>query len=45
MEYISIYDITIDKWHAQQSSGDIPTWRMSGCSVVIPVQDLSSFSM
>ncbi|BCR85811.1 uncharacterized protein ACHE_21269A [Aspergillus chevalieri] len=45
MENISVYDIANDEWYTQQSTGDIPRWRMSGCSVVAPAQDLSSFSI
>lgn len=45
MEYVSVYDIANNKWYTQQATGDIPEWRMGGCSVVAPAQDESSFSM
>ncbi|KAL6230737.1 hypothetical protein BDW75DRAFT_244529 [Aspergillus navahoensis] len=45
MEYILLYDIARERWYTQKSSGDIPSWRMSGCSVVVPAQDQSSFSI
>lgn len=45
MDKISIYDIANDVWYTQQATGDIPTWRMSGCSVVAAAPDKSSFSM
>ncbi|CAI7635265.1 unnamed protein product [Penicillium pancosmium] len=45
MEYISIYDIASGMWYKQQSTGDIPSWRMAGCSVVVPALDRSSFSI
>ena len=45
MEYVSIYDIANNTWYTQQTTGDIPEWRVGGCSVVAPAQDESSFSM
>jgi hypothetical protein len=45
METISIYDIASETWHTQKTSGDIPNWRMSGCSVVVAAQDNSSVFM
>lgn len=45
MEYVSVYDIANHTWYTQQTTGDVPNWRMGGCSVVAPAQDNSSFSM
>ena len=45
MEYVSVYDIANHEWYTQQTTGDIPNWRMGGCSVVAPAQDESSYSM
>ncbi|RDH18966.1 kelch repeat protein [Aspergillus niger ATCC 13496] len=45
MEYINLYDIANQKWYTQQSTGDIPNWRMAGCSVTVAAQDRSSFSI
>ncbi|KAE8364758.1 hypothetical protein BDV27DRAFT_172122 [Aspergillus caelatus] len=45
MEMVRVYDIAEQKWYTQQTSGDIPGWRMSGCTVVAPAQDLSSYSI
>lgn len=45
MEYVSLYDIANQKWYTQQTTGDIPKWRMAGCSVTVAAQDRSSFSM
>lgn len=45
MEYVSLYDIANQKWYTQQTTGDIPNWRMAGCSVTVAAQDRSSFSM
>ena len=45
MEYVSVYDIANHTWYTQQTTGDIPNWRMGGCSVVAPAQDESSYSM
>ncbi|KJK61802.1 Kelch motif [Aspergillus parasiticus SU-1] len=45
MEMVRVYDIAEQKWYTQQTSGDVPGWRMSGCTVVAPAQDLSSYSI
>ncbi|KAE8378488.1 hypothetical protein BDV26DRAFT_281019 [Aspergillus bertholletiae] len=45
MEMVRVYDIAEEKWYTQQTSGDVPSWRMSGCTVVAPAQDLSSYSI
>ncbi|KAB8270496.1 hypothetical protein BDV30DRAFT_228886 [Aspergillus minisclerotigenes] len=45
MEMVRVYDISEQKWYTQQTSGDVPGWRMSGCTVVAPAQDLSSYSI
>lgn len=45
MEYVAVYDIANEEWYTQQTTGDIPPWRMSGCSIVVSAQDESSFSM
>lgn len=45
MESISIYDIANGKWHTQKSTGNVPHWRMAGCTVVAAAPDLSSFSI
>ncbi|RMZ37923.1 kelch repeat protein [Aspergillus flavus] len=45
METVRVYDISEQKWYTQQTSGDVPGWRMSGCTVVAPAQDLSSYSI
>ncbi|KAE8155133.1 hypothetical protein BDV25DRAFT_135177 [Aspergillus avenaceus] len=45
MEYVRVYDIANDQWYTQQTSGDIPRWRMSGCTVVAAAPDLSSHSI
>jgi hypothetical protein len=45
MEFVRVYDIANKKWHTQQTTGDIPRWRMAGCTVVAASDDLSSYSM
>ncbi|RAL03140.1 uncharacterized protein BO80DRAFT_491913 [Aspergillus ibericus CBS 121593] len=45
MEYITLYDIANQTWYTQQSTGDIPSWRMAGCSITVAAADRSSFSI
>ncbi|KAE8394155.1 kelch repeat protein [Aspergillus alliaceus] len=45
MELVRVYDIGKQKWYTQRTSGDIPRWRMSGCTVTAAAQDLSSYSI
>lgn len=45
METVRVYDIDKQRWYDQQTSGDVPHWRMAGCAVVAPAPDLSSYSM
>lgn len=45
MEFVRVYDIANRKWYTQQTTGDIPRWRMAGCTVVVASDDLSSYSM
>ncbi|KAL8849616.1 MAG: hypothetical protein Q9221_005383 [Calogaya cf. arnoldii] len=45
MQNISVYDIESQKWHQQQASGDIPSWRSEGCAVVVAAPDRSSHSI
>ncbi|PWY86618.1 kelch repeat protein [Aspergillus sclerotioniger CBS 115572] len=45
MEYITLYDIANQTWYRQQSTGDVPTWRMAGCSITVAAADRSSFSI
>jgi Kelch motif len=45
METVSIYDITSQEWHLQNTTGDIPPQLTMFCSVVAPAQDGSSFNI
>ncbi|KAH1913816.1 hypothetical protein KXW47_004866 [Aspergillus fumigatus] len=45
MEFVRVYDIANRKWYTQQTTGDIPRWRMAGCTVVVASDDLSSYSI
>jgi len=45
MESVPLYDIASSSWYIQQTLGDVPRWRMAGCSVVVAAPDNSSFSM
>ncbi|KAK0714848.1 hypothetical protein B0H67DRAFT_488130 [Lasiosphaeris hirsuta] len=44
MSTINIYDVASDKWYSQPTVGG-PGQLTRGCSVVIPAQDQSSFSI
>ncbi|PYH98088.1 kelch repeat protein [Aspergillus ellipticus CBS 707.79] len=43
MEYVTLFNIANQTWYTQQTSGDVPTWRMAGCSIVVAAEDRSSF--
>ena len=45
MQNISVYDIANQKWYQQQATGDVPTWRYLGCSVIVGAPDNSSYSI
>ncbi|PWY87422.1 kelch repeat protein [Aspergillus heteromorphus CBS 117.55] len=45
MEYVTLYDIANQTWYTQRTSGDVPTWRMAGCSTMVAAADRSSFSI
>ena len=36
---VSVYDIEVQAWYQQATTGDIPRWRYSGCSVVDSAAD------
>lgn len=42
---VSVYDIGGQAWYQQNTTGDIPRWRYSGCSVVVSAPDESSHSI
>ena len=42
---VSVYDIGGQAWYQQNTTGDIPRWRYSGCSVVVSAPDQSSHSI
>lgn len=42
---VSVYDIGVQVWYQQTTTGDIPRWRYSGCSVVVSAPDQSSHSI
>ena len=42
---VSVYDIGGQAWYQQTTTGDIPRWRYSGCSVVVSAPDRSSHSI
>ena len=42
---VSVYDIGGQVWYQQTTTGDIPRWRYSGCSVVVSAPDQSSHSI
>ncbi|RHZ49631.1 hypothetical protein CDV55_101944 [Aspergillus turcosus] len=41
----TVFDIASNNWYRQKSTGEIPPWRMAGCSIVVPAPDQSSFSI
>ncbi|PYI02003.1 hypothetical protein BO78DRAFT_230974 [Aspergillus sclerotiicarbonarius CBS 121057] len=43
MQSILVYDTANEQWYTQESSGDVPSWRMSGCSVIVAAPDNSSY--
>ena len=45
MQNIAVYDIANQKWYSQQATGDVPSWRYLGCSVVTSAPDGSSHSI
>ncbi|KAL8761220.1 MAG: hypothetical protein Q9184_002652 [Pyrenodesmia sp. 2 TL-2023] len=45
MENITVYDIASQHWYNQQATGDVPSWRHHGCSVVVSAADHSSHSL
>ncbi|KAL8937034.1 MAG: hypothetical protein Q9216_004623 [Gyalolechia sp. 2 TL-2023] len=45
MENISVYDIAHERWYQQEATGDIPSKRNNGCSIVVGAEDQSSFSI
>ncbi|KAL8736918.1 MAG: hypothetical protein Q9181_002214 [Wetmoreana brouardii] len=45
MQNITIYDIASHRWYQQQATGDIPSWRFSGCSIAVSAADQSSHSI
>ncbi|KAL8715271.1 MAG: hypothetical protein Q9220_001229 [cf. Caloplaca sp. 1 TL-2023] len=45
MQNISIYDMANQHWYQQQASGDVPSWRHSGCTILVSAQDQTSHSI
>ncbi|KAL8708961.1 MAG: hypothetical protein Q9225_007527 [Loekoesia sp. 1 TL-2023] len=45
MQNITVYDIASQTWYPQQTTGDIPSWRFDGCSIVVSAADQSSHSI
>lgn len=45
MQNITVYDIATQSWYRQQATGDVPSWRYNGCSVVVSAADRSSHSI
>ncbi len=45
LAHISVYDIGSGTWYQQSSTGDIPSWRYLGCSIVVSAPDQSSHSI
>ncbi|KAL8929941.1 MAG: hypothetical protein Q9208_001085 [Pyrenodesmia sp. 3 TL-2023] len=45
MQNITVYDIATGSWYRQQATGEVPSWRYNGCSVVVSATDRSSFSI
>ncbi|KAL9604501.1 MAG: hypothetical protein Q9219_000466 [cf. Caloplaca sp. 3 TL-2023] len=45
MQTISVFDIAAGHWYQQQASGEVPSWRAWGCSVVASAPDKSSHSI
>ncbi|KAL8898506.1 MAG: hypothetical protein Q9207_006661 [Kuettlingeria erythrocarpa] len=45
MQNITVYDIATQSWYRQKATGDVPSWRYNGCSVVVTAADGSSHSI
>ncbi len=45
MQNITVYDIATQSWYSQKATGDVPSWRYNGCSVVVSAADGSSHSI
>ncbi|KAL8946020.1 MAG: hypothetical protein Q9222_007527 [Ikaeria aurantiellina] len=45
MQNISVYDLANQQWYLQQASGDVPSWRRSGCTVLVSAEDQTSHSI
>ncbi|KAL8993695.1 MAG: hypothetical protein Q9188_007262 [Gyalolechia gomerana] len=45
MENISVYDVAHERWYQQEATGDVPSKRAKGCSIVVSAEDKSSYSI
>ena len=45
MSSVSVYDVGGQVWYQQTTTGEIPRWRYSGCSIVVSAPDQSSHSI